>query len=237
MERTLWLACLCALCLAGTGCKAGPTQPTETGNAYAMECTVREDGALEVTERLTVDAREQEISHGVWREFPQELVDCRGGRVAVEIEVLEVLRNGEPAPHHRVALPGVTRFYVGEQEARVEAGRHTYALTYRTSPVVETWDARSRLCWDIAGEGLTVPLRRLRAEFHLPRPIPPEELRAECSIEPPEEGTGAIEINTYPARVQMIATTPVEDGRTLRARISWPAPQTAPAPRPVGTRE
>ena len=226
MTRILTLACLFSLCVLDLACQSGPPEPGQRGNTYAMECNVQKDGSLEVSEHLTVEAGKEGITHGVWREFPQEFVGCQGERREFDIQIQDVLRDGEPAQHHKVALPGTTRLYVGEEGTTLESARYAYTLKYRTSPVVEIRDGHCWLCWDIVGEGLTVPLKSLRAEFLLPRSVPAERLQAESSMQPPAEDADVFDLKVAAGRVQITSTAVFEAGRTLRARISWPSSQT-----------
>ena len=84
----LLAASLCAppLCLA----------QTESILDYHSDITVDPDTSLHVTETITVFANNNQIRHGIYRDFPTTYSDELGNRYAVGFRLLGATRDGAP---------------------------------------------------------------------------------------------------------------------------------------------
>src|SRR4051812_34600340 len=65
---------------------------------YDIEVRIAKDGALDVTERITVRAEGSNIRRGIYRDYPTRYRDRYGNRVVVDLQVISLLRNDEPEP-------------------------------------------------------------------------------------------------------------------------------------------
>jgi len=122
---------------------------------FHSDIRVAASGEVTVTERIT--AHSQEGAYALVRDLP------------AEVQIIDVIRNGHPAPY---AVEG-GRLRVG---GPVPPGRQLYQLTYRAPRQVRFMGGLDELRWTVKGSGLAV--ERLTAEVTLPSRVPPRDIRA-----------------------------------------------------------
>src|SRR5690348_2513025 len=66
---------------------------------YDSKIEVARNGALTVTETISVIAEGDRIRHGIYRDFPTTYTDKLGRRVHVGFDVLRVMRDGHEEPY------------------------------------------------------------------------------------------------------------------------------------------
>ena len=97
-----------------------------------IEVRIGRDGALEVTENITVRAEGSNIRRGIYRTFPTRYKDRFGNRVVVDLKVLAVLRNGEPEPWFTEELDNGVRIMV---PPHIESGTRIVVDVYEQAYV------------------------------------------------------------------------------------------------------
>lgn len=151
---------------------------------FHSEIRVGADGVLTVTEVIVVQAEGQKIRRGIQRDFPADHYDRDGARVIVPLEVLRVARNGEVEPYRLERYAGGTRIDIGNREAPLRYGRHTYEIRYRTARQVSFLGAHDELYWNVNGNDWAFPLESISAEVQLPERVPAASLKAEAFTGP-----------------------------------------------------
>ena len=68
-----------------------------------------------VTETIRVQAEGQKIRRGIYRDFPTSYRDKLGNRYNVQLDVIDVYRNGSPEPFHTEKLSNGIRVYAGSR--------------------------------------------------------------------------------------------------------------------------
>ncbi|MGO7373928.1 DUF2207 domain-containing protein, partial [Rhizobium ruizarguesonis] len=61
--------------------------------SFASHLTLAKSGAMTVTETITVNAENNQINHGIFREFPLHFTDAAGRRRSVDVDVVSVQRD------------------------------------------------------------------------------------------------------------------------------------------------
>jgi hypothetical protein len=151
---------------------------------FHSEIRIAADGALTVTEVIVVQAEGQNIRRGILRDFPTDYRDQRGARVVVPFEVLRVTRNGEAERYAIERHDNGTRVRIGNPDAALRYGRHTYEIRYRTARQVGFFDDHDELYWNVNGNGWTFPFDSISAEVALPKAVPAAQLKAEAYTGP-----------------------------------------------------
>ena len=118
------------------------------------------DGGVTVTEIVTVVALGMKIKRGLIRELPLS---------ADGVEVLEVLKNGEPEPWFTKMGPRSIRIYMGQEDVFLEHGEYTYSLTYREGDQIHSFPDHDELYWNVTGDGWGFAIERVSATVILPR--------------------------------------------------------------------
>lgn len=126
------------------------------------------DGDVTVTEEVTVVALGQDIKRGIYRELPLPAAG-QDNDVTAGIEVLEVLRNGEPEPWFTESGPNSIRIYMGQKDVFLEPGEYTYSLTYREAGQIRSFPDYDELYWNVTGNGWEFTIEKASATVILPR--------------------------------------------------------------------
>lgn len=119
MMRLLVFAVLWGLTLAAAASQFGG----ETIREFDALIEVRQDGALEVTETIMVNAEGRQIKRGIYRDFPTAY-RAWYGRALVPFEVLAVTRNGVEEPWHTKEQSNGVRLYIGRADRNIPHGLH-----------------------------------------------------------------------------------------------------------------
>ena len=141
---------------------------------FQSRITVAADASMTVKEIIRVIAAGDKIRHGIYREFPTGYHTFLGARHNVGFTVLSVERDGMNESYHsQLMLTGV-RIYLGDKNSVINAGEHTYVLTYRTDRQVRFFKDYDELYWNVNGNGWEFPIDEVAAGVTVPG-IPPAQ--------------------------------------------------------------
>jgi uncharacterized membrane protein YgcG len=147
--------------------------------AYDSEVRISKDGALDVTERITVRAEGSNIRRGIFRDFPTRYKDRYGNRVVVDLKVLAVLRNDESEPWFTEELNNGVRINTGNDNFLPVPAEYTYTLRYRTTRQLGFFADHDELYWNAIGTGWAFPIDTASVDVYLPAPVEVDQLSAE----------------------------------------------------------
>lgn len=176
--RIALLAALCVLLAAGstTGARA---QEEERILDYSSRIIIDQSGSMMVVETIVIEAHNDQIRHGIYRDFPTSYWGPLLTRVRVPFEVIEVTRDGAAEPYHTEDQKNGVRVYVGSEDRLVSEGVHTYAITYFTDRQLGFFDDHDELYWNITGNGWDFPIEKVQAEVLLPDGVPVDRITHE----------------------------------------------------------
>jgi len=146
---------------------------------YRIEIDIARDGSLEVAEHITVRAEGTNIRRGIYRDFPTRYRDRFGNRVVVDLDVLEVLRNGEPEPWFTENAGNGVRINTGDDSFLPRSAQHTFTIRYRTNRQLGFFANHDELYWNAIGTGWIFPIDAATVIARLPEPVDSEQLSAE----------------------------------------------------------
>lgn len=189
MRRTSRLrawAAVAVLALAACVVQRGvaPAAAQEFGwrvREFAATYRIREDGAVNVEERITVDFGGS-YRHGIYRDLfetsrcvaPPEGVEaprfaCPEGSIRKwgyrEFSVLD--ERGEPWNFERESLPGTVRLRIGDAD-RYVTGVQTYVIRYVMERTLDSYADHDELYWNVTGRW-QVPIANFSLRVELPR--------------------------------------------------------------------
>jgi len=157
---------------------AAPAAAQERILDYSVEVQVQADGAIEVVEHIAVRAEGEQIRRGIFRDFPTRYSDRYGNAVVVELEVLEVRRDGQPEPWFTEAMDNGVRINTGGDDLLLELPREVnYTLRYRTTRQLGFFEDHDELYWNAIGTGWMFPIESARVEVRLPVEVAAAELQ------------------------------------------------------------
>ena len=144
---------------------------------YQSDILIHTDGDLIVTETIQVNAEGENIRRGIFRDFPTSYKDRRNNNYNVELNVLDVKRNGAPEPFHTEKRSNGVRIYIGSQNRMLNHGVHEYQLRYQTSRQLGFFEDYDELYWNVTGNGWRFPIDRASARIELPESVKNWDLR------------------------------------------------------------
>ncbi|HEX3810721.1 MAG TPA: DUF2207 domain-containing protein [Rhizomicrobium sp.] len=156
-----------AICLAFTAlasAHAAPADDVEHITDYRSDITVQRDGVLAVRETITVNALGDEISHGIFRDFPT----LGQNGVHASFNVSAVTRDGKPEPFEIDRLDGGKRVKIGDADTELSHGTHTYTIAYTTDRQIHFFPTYDEFYWNVTGNGWDFHIERAEATVHLP---------------------------------------------------------------------
>jgi len=139
---------------------------------FRSDVDVGVDGTLTVTETIRVNAEGNDIRHGIYRDFPTSYQRAGQRRVRVGFEVQSVTRDGQPERYSRERVGNGVRIKMGNPDAFVDRGQHTYVLRYTTTRQLGFFQGYDELYWNVTGNGWRFPIDRAEVRVRLPQAVP-----------------------------------------------------------------
>lgn len=168
---------LCTLLLAIGLSGAGVVAADERILDFQSDVLIHSDGSLVVTETIRVNAEGGNIRRGIFRDFPTDYKDRFGNRYKVELNVLDVRRNGVTEAFHTEKRSNGIRIYMGSSTQLVGKGVHEYQLRYRTGRQLGFFENYDELYWNATGNGWMFPIDHASARIELPADVNHGDLR------------------------------------------------------------
>lgn len=109
---------------------------------------VQEDASLIVTE--TIEADFSVYKHGIYRTIPTTYEGSGGERVTIDIDLLSVLQDGQPAMIDESSWGGDWSVRIGDPN-RTITGAHTYEITYEVERAMLYFDDYDEVYWNVTG--------------------------------------------------------------------------------------
>jgi len=169
--RTRWSRSLgggLALAALATLTPAASIAAQERILSYDIEVEIREDGSLDLVERIRVRAEGSQIRRGIYRDFPTRYTDRAGNRVRVDFEVMGVERDRVPEPWFTERLSNGTRVNTGNDDFLTVPAEYEFTLRYRTTRQLGFFDGYDELYWNATGNGWIFPIERASVVVRLP---------------------------------------------------------------------
>ena len=172
--RSLFVLLLLLLAPAAVSAQADAWQQAQGQEKildYLSEVTVAPSGDLDVTETIRIVALNQQIRHGIYRDFPTSYADNLGHRLHVGFAVVSVQRDGKDEPWSREGLSNGVRVRIGSADTTLAPGVYTYSIHYRTTRQIYYGPDHDELYWNVTGNGWIFPIERAEARITLPKPV------------------------------------------------------------------
>jgi len=191
--------------------------------SFDSNIVVRQDGALEVTETISVRAEGARIERGIYRDFPTTYRDQYGNRHTVHYEPLAVLRDGSPENFFSEGQRNGVRTYFGSSNVYLEPGIYTYVYRYRASRMLGFFDEFDELYWNVTGHDWAFPIDRASATITLDFDGGPQILGFDAWTGPigsvSQDFTGSI---PEAGKVQFSSTRELGRSEGLTVVANWP---------------
>jgi hypothetical protein len=226
--RSLLALLLAALALL----TPGTAQADERILSWLSDIEVRADGSLDVTETIRVTVEGNQISRGIYRDFPTTYV--RDGRpVRVGFEVHSVERDGQPEPYATEGAGNGVRVRIGDADVFLPYGEHTYVIRYTTTRQLGFFDGYDELYWNVTGNGWMFPIDKAEARIRLPQPVPFGPERAFYTGPQGSTARDAAVVSEQPGEIVIRSTTTLYPYEGLTVAVRWQKGVVAEPPKPT----
>ena len=189
--------------------------------SFESRIVINPDASLSVAETIQVQVENQQIRHGIYRDFPQLYRGRWGLAAKTGFVVVSVSRDGKPEPFRQERRANGTRVYVGDANALVPTGAHTYRLEYRTTRQLGFFKEHDELYWNVTGNGWVFPIDQVSAEVVLPSgaKILQQTAYTGCSGAKGKEWTASVAPNNNPC---FKTTRRLGAYEGLTVMVGWP---------------
>jgi uncharacterized membrane protein YgcG len=223
--RSFWVA-LAALVLA----LPSPASADERILRYLSDVQIQKDSSLQVTETIDVRAEQNQINHGIYRDFPTRYPGPRGGRVRVAFTFEGATLDGMPVPAKVEPYANGVRIKVGDPEKTLDIGEHSYVLRYLTTRQVGHFKGFDELYWNATGNGWAFPIDLAEARIRLPEAVKLSRLSAYTG---PQGSTAskAEVVEEKPGDILFRTTQPLDAYEGLTVAVAFPKGVVAKASR------
>jgi Predicted membrane protein (DUF2207) C-terminal domain/Predicted membrane protein (DUF2207) N-terminal domain len=144
---------------------------------YHSDIQLSDDGMLLVRETLHVVSADEQIRHGIYRDFPTTYTDRVGNRYVVGFDLIGATCDGGPEETRIENRSNGVRIYLGSPKYFVQPGEHTYTITYTTDRQLGFFRDHDELFWNVTGNGWIFPIDQASATVRLPAIIPSNQVR------------------------------------------------------------
>lgn len=187
---------------------------------FVSEVRIGTDGALSVTESISVTAENDRIQRGIFRDFPTIYRDRAGNRIRVRFDVESVERNGRPEPYVIEPIENGVRVRIGSGDVTIPRGNHRYVIVYKTDRQIGFFPNYDELYWNATGNGWVFPIMRAEAIIRLP---PGAMLVQTASYTGPQGATGTnARASIENGLIRFVTSAPLDsyEGLTIAAGFS-----------------
>jgi uncharacterized membrane protein YgcG len=208
-----------------------PASAAEEILLFHSDLRVRQDGALDVTEEITVRAEGRSIKHGIFRDFPTKYTDYKGRKIKVGFDLLDAALNGKSVPFRQEPLPNGVRIRLGDGGKTLAPGEYTYSLRYRTTRQIGFFQNHDELYWNVTGTDWAFPIVQARARIHLPPGVDVDGLAAQpAGYTGPSGARGRDWAVAFPdpSTVLYETTSVLPPGSGLTVAVGWPKGHVTP---------
>lgn len=202
---------------------AVPVAAQERIDSYDIRVDIQKDGAIDVTERISVHAEGQQIRRGIYRDFPTRYTDRFGNRVRVSLQVLGVERNGVTEPWFTENMSNGVRINTGNDDFLPVPADYTYTFRYRTTRQIGFFPDHDELYWNAIGTGWIFPILQGTVDVHLPSPVPVDQMHAEAYTGPQgAKGTAYVAELPEPGVARFRLTQPLNPNEGFTIVVTFP---------------
>ena len=135
---------------------------------YHSEINVNKDRSIEVTETITVQAEGINIKRGITRDIPNVMLDENGDRVKLDLDFIQVLRDGNSTEWITENINNGKRILIYNPDIYLDPGEYTFTIKYTMSDQVRLFSDYDEIYWNATGDQWIFPIEKASATVKLP---------------------------------------------------------------------
>ena len=141
---------------------------TERILEFKSHIMVNADASIDVAEEITVNAKRINIKHGISRWLPTQYTDSDGISHGVAYFIKGVLCDNQTSPYHLSYNSKSIIIYIGDINAYVTPGIHTYTIKYHVDDAVNFLQDGDEIYWNVTGHDWRFDMQNVSAYVLLP---------------------------------------------------------------------
>ncbi len=184
---------------------------------------VLENGIVHVKETITVNSEQQEIRHGIFRNFNNYKVDrITKQKSNVVIKVISVKRDDKNEPYHFLTSNEGFQLFIGDNNTYLSEGIHTYKIEYSLTNLLYSDKSKDELYFNITGNYWSFPIDEISVSIKLPGDIivNPENITA-FSGHFGEQKHDFHQSLSDDGLIQFKSSRPYQQGEGLTVLVNW----------------
>lgn len=189
--------------------------------AFGSTVFIKQNGSLDVVERIWVDVENVAIRHGIYRDFPTRYTLPNGGRMKVGFTFVEALLDGQAVNHKIESRYNGIRIKLGSPDSFVPTGRRMYQIHYRVTRELGYFPDYDELYWNVTGNGWDFPIEQAGVRIHLPRDVPFGQ-RAVYTGPQGSTASDARIVEEKPGQITFMTTQPLGPREGLTVAVAFP---------------
>jgi uncharacterized membrane protein YgcG len=200
---------------------APPAHAEERILRYLSDVQIQKDSSLEVTETIDVRAENEQINHGIYRDFPTRYRGRNGAQFHVGFTFEGATLDGN-AVHSSIEPAGNgVRIKLGDPDSYVSVGEHEYVIRYRATREIGRFAGFDELYWNVTGNRWLFPIEVAEARIRLPEAV---KFGQRAMYTGPEGSTAsnAEVVDEKPGEITFRTTQPLGSYEGLTVAVAFP---------------
>lgn len=150
---------------------------SEQITSFHSDITVNQDASISIKETIEYVAPYEK--HGIYRYIPIGYKDKDDKKFYLAISDVSISRDGNSEKYSQSKSGDNIELKIGDKDKTI-TGAHKYEINYKLSGVINNFDTRDELYWNVTGEDWDFPIRETSATIHLPEQIKYEDTTSAC---------------------------------------------------------
>lgn len=135
---------------------------------FVSNIDVNKDGSIDVTEKITAYAAQNEIKHGLVRWLPTNYKDSYGITHHTHYQIQDILVNNLTSPYHTAIPNGNYTIYIGEKSKILDPGTYIFTIRYHVDDAINFLKDGDEFYWNITGNNWDFPILYAEAQINFP---------------------------------------------------------------------
>lgn len=187
---------------------------------FKTTIVVKPNRSVDVTEEITVKAEGYNIKRGIFRDVITTMVNDRGRKQLLNLEVYEVLKNGSPEKFTIERMSTSNRIRIGDADVLLDNGVYTYTIRYNLNRQVRFFDDYDEIYWNATGNDWMFQIKKATATIILPEGA---VISQHAGYSGPKDATGCDcrSTSTSPNSVTYTLTSSLSPYEGLTVAAGW----------------
>lgn len=215
-----YLFTIAIITLLSFQCTLAQSAEQESILNYQSVIKIQEDASIIVNETITVNAENNHIKHGIYRDFPTEYKDKYGNNVKIEFTVIDVLKDGDTERYFTQKQSNGVRIYIGKKDRVLSPGTYSYQIIYKATRELGFFKDYDELYWNVTGNGWIFPIQHVSATVEL---LPGSKILQYAAYTGPTGATGQdFKTEQSNSTITFNSTRALKPYEGLTIAVAWP---------------